>query len=70
MTTDSARLGMALDTLTTAVGELRDAVETIAGLVDLGGEAVFVRGNLSKATEALALVRELSASANTPVSGT
>ena len=33
-----------------AVAELRDGLETIAGKVDLEGEAVYVRANLDKAS--------------------
>jgi len=40
--------------LAAAVAELRDALETIAGKVDLDGEAVYVRANLDKASMLLA----------------
>ena len=36
--------------LAAAVAELRDTLETIAGKVDLDGEAVYVRANLDKAS--------------------
>lgn len=42
--------------LVAAVGELRDALETIAGKLDLEGEAVYVRANLDKASVLLAEV--------------
>jgi len=40
-----------------AVAELRDALETIAGKVDLEGEAVYVLANLDKVS---ALVAEVA----------
>jgi len=55
-------LTIAVEALATAVAELRDAVDTTVGTVDLAGESVFVRANLEKATEALSEVsRELDA---------
>jgi hypothetical protein len=50
-TADSSEV---LENLAAAVAELRDALETIAGKVDLEGEAVFVRANLDKASALLA----------------
>ncbi len=52
---DIVRVQAGAAAVAAAVGELRDALETIAGMVDLGAEAVFVRANLDKATEALAV---------------
>jgi hypothetical protein len=43
----------ALELVMSAVNELRDALETIAGVVDLGGERLFVRANLERAGELL-----------------
>ncbi len=53
MTAEPAPPRPAFDELVVAVGQVRDAVETIAGLVDLGNEAVFVRENLDAARAAL-----------------
>ncbi len=51
--------------LLAAVAELRDALETITGVIELGAEAVFVRSNLDKATEALGCAaRALDAAAH------
>jgi len=47
-----------MEALASAVAELRDAVETAVGAVDLAGETVFVRANLEKVTEALSEVSE------------
>jgi hypothetical protein len=47
-----------LGNLAAAVAELRDALETIAGKVDLEGEAPYVRANLDKAAALLAEVSE------------
>lgn len=53
VTAEAGQLTAAVEGLTSALTELRDALETIVGVVDLGGEAVFVRANLDKATSAL-----------------
>ncbi len=61
--TEMGRRDAGVTALASAVRELRDAVETLAGVIDLGAEEVFVRSNLDKASQALAVVeRELHAS--------
>jgi hypothetical protein len=49
-TADDDVVVVVLGTLAAAVAELRDALETIAGKVDLEGEATFLRANLDKAS--------------------
>jgi hypothetical protein len=44
----TADVEVALGTVAAAVAELRDALETMAGMVDLEGEAVYVGANLDK----------------------
>ncbi len=46
-----------LETLAAAMSEMLDALETLAGKVDLEGEAVYVRANLDKASALLAGAR-------------
>jgi hypothetical protein len=58
VTPESRSLASAMETLAGAVAELRDAVETAVGAVDLAGETVFVRDNLEKVTEALSAVSQ------------
>ncbi len=57
MTTQDVAGTQAIDELSHAVRQLAEAIETIAGLVDLGAEAVFVRENLDEATRVLDSLR-------------
>ncbi|HLI14677.1 MAG TPA: hypothetical protein VKV23_01310 [Acidimicrobiales bacterium] len=63
---DVSQCARACEALSVALSEVRDALEIVAGEVELGGEEVYVRANLERASAALA---EATAQLGSPAPG-